>query len=278
MERYQITLAYDGTDFLGFQRQGAGRTVQAEVEAALRRLGWQGRTLLAAGRTDTGVHASGQVVAFDLEWKHGSEALGRALNAQLPRDVAVRAVAVAREDFHPRYDARLRSYRYQVYCEPERDPLRERYAWRVWPAVDFELLQAAARVLPGVHDFAAFGSPPRPEGSTVRVVYRAGWQAQQASGLLFEVSANAFLYHMVRRLVFIQVLAGQGQWSLKELESGVREAQPQAPGLAPPQGLVLSEVRYRLSAQELQMLEDAEGKWNILSASGEDDCGKDLRH
>ncbi len=277
MERYQITLAYDGTDFLGFQRQGAGRTVQAEVEAALRRLGWQGRALLAAGRTDTGVHASGQVIAFDLDWAHGPEALGRAMNAHLPRDVAVRAVAVVGGNFHPRYDARLRSYRYQIYCEPDRDPLRERYAWRVWPAVDDELLQAAAQLLPGVHDYAAFGSPPRPESSTLRVVYRAGWQAQ-ASGLLFEVSANAFLYHMVRRLVFIQVLTGQGLWSLEALESGVREAQPQAPGLAPPQGLVLSNVRYNLSAQEQQMLDEAESKWNILSASGEDDCGQDLRH
>ncbi len=277
MERYQITLAYDGTDFLGFQRQGAGRTVQAEVEAALRQLGWQGRALLAAGRTDSGVHASGQVIAFDLDWTHGPEALGRAMNAHLPNDVAVREVAVAEEGFHPRYNARLRSYRYQIYCEPERDPLSERYAWRVWPAVHVELLQAAARLLPGVHDYAAFGSPPRPAGSTMRVVYRAGWQAQ-ASGLLFEVSANAFLYHMVRHLVFIQVLTGQGLWSLEALKSGVREAQPQAPGLAPPQGLVLSEVRYQLNAQEQEMFAEAESKWNILSASGEDDCGKDLRH
>ncbi len=277
MERYQITLAYDGTDFLGFQRQGAGRTVQAEVEAALSQLGWQGRALLGAGRTDSGVHAFGQVIAFDLDWKHGPEALGRALNAHLPRDVAVRAVNVAAADFHPRSDARLRSYRYQIYCEPERDPLRERYAWRVWPAVDVELLHAAAQLLPGVRDYAAFGSPPRPGGNTVRVIYRAGWRAQ-ASGLLFEVSANAFLYHMVRRLVFIQVLTGQRQWSLEALESGVCEAQPQAPGLAPPQGLVLSEVRYTLSAEEQQMLDNAMGKWNSLSASGEDDCGKDLRH
>ena len=93
MARYQVTLAYDGTSFLGFQRQGEVRTVQLEVEKALRELGWQQDTLLAAGRTDTGVHASGQVIAFDLDWGHDPQALCRALNAKLPKDVAARAAS-----------------------------------------------------------------------------------------------------------------------------------------------------------------------------------------
>jgi tRNA pseudouridine38-40 synthase len=277
MARYKITLAYDGTDFLGFQRQGSGRTVQAEVEAALRRLNWPGRTILAAGRTDTGVHAAGQVIALDLDWSHGPEALGRALNAQLPQDISVRGIAPAADDFHPRYDARVRSYQYHIYCDPERDPLRERYAWRVWPAMDIDRLQAASNLFPGAHDFAAFGAPPRAEGSTVRIVYRAGWKAQ-ASGLLFEVSANAFLYHMVRRLVFLQVLVGQERLSLEALESAILKTQPQTPGLAPPHGLVLSEVKYTLNEQENQVLIDADGQLISWSASGEDDSGKDLRH
>jgi tRNA pseudouridine38-40 synthase len=277
MARYKITLAYDGTGFLGFQRQGSGRTVQAEVEEALRQLNWQGRTLLAAGRTDTGVHAAGQVIAVDLDWLHEPEALGRALNAHLPQDAAVREVAVVADDFHPRYDARVRSYHYQVYCQPDRHPLKDRYAWRVWPALDLDRLQAAARLFTGAHDFAAFGTPPRPDGSTVRIVYRAGWKAQ-ASGLLFEVSANAFLYHMVRRLVFLQVLVGQKQLSLEALERAITAAQPQTPGLAPPHGLVLAEVRYTLNEQENQVLIDADGQWMSWSASGEDDSGKDLRH
>src|SRR5512146_2263179 len=101
MERYKVILAYDGTDFFGFQRQGETRTVQLEVEAALRKLNWQGSTILSAGRTDSGVHATGHVIAFDLEWKHGLERLGRALNASLPKDVVVRAIEVAPADFHP---------------------------------------------------------------------------------------------------------------------------------------------------------------------------------
>jgi tRNA pseudouridine38-40 synthase len=111
----------------------------------------------------------------------------------------------------------------------------------------------------------------------VRIVYRADWKAQ-ASGLLFEVSANAFLYHMVRRLVFLQVLVGQERLSLDSLKRAISETQPQTPGLAPPHGLVLSEVCYTLNEQENQVLIEADGQWKTWSASGEDDSGKDLRH
>ena len=269
MARYQVTLAYDGTHFLGFQRQGKSRTVQVVVEAALRQLGWQGKTLLAAGRTDTGVHASGQVIAFDLDWTHDLAALGRAMNANLPQDVAVQLVAVAADDFHPRFDARSRTYQYRVYCEPNRSPLHDRFAWRVWPAAALEKLQVAASLFEGTYDFAAFGTPPRVNGSTIRTVYRANWE-RLSGGLLFEITANAYLYHMVRRIVFLQVLAGQGHLDLAELKLGIEAAQPQTPGLAPPQGLALTKVNYAASEQELNGFR--------IIASGEDDRGKDLRH
>jgi tRNA pseudouridine38-40 synthase len=243
MARYQTILAYDGTHFLGLQRSGSLRTVQGEVEAALRRLGWQGQTILYAGRTDTGVHASGQVIAFDLEWSHTCGELLRALNANLPEDIAVKALQEAAADFHPRYHATRRCYQYRIFCQPQRDPLKERYAWRVWPAVDEQRLHEAARLLLGIHDFAAFGTPPRTGGSTVRMIYDAVWKLEP-QGLLFEVAANAFLYHMVRRLVFLQVQVGQNRLDLKQLALAVETAQPQTPGLAPPHGLVLVEVNY----------------------------------
>jgi tRNA pseudouridine38-40 synthase len=243
MARYQIILAYDGTDFKGFQRQAKARTVQSEIESALSQLGWHDRAILFAGRTDTGVHGEGQVIAFDLEWNHSAEELGRALNAYLPDDVAARSVREAAPTFHPRFDAKGRTYHYRIYCGPDRDPLRERFAWRVWPDVDLALLQQAARLLTGIHDFAAFGTPPRPQGSTVREVFRASWEPQ-AGGLLFEVSANAFLYHMVRRCVHLQVQVGQGRLELEYLAQAVQAARPQPPGLAPAHGLVLKEVWY----------------------------------
>ncbi len=255
MERYKVTLAYDGTLFYGFQRQGTTRTVQLEVEAALRRLNWQGRTILSSGRTDTGVHAAGQVIAFDLEWAHGPEELGRALNANLPGDVAVKMVEIVQADFHPRYSATERCYQYHIWFAHARDPLQDRYAWRVWPPCEPERLQAAALLLHGTHDFAAFGTPPRPGGSTIRTVFQAEWQTRE-EGMRFQVTANAFLYHMVRRMVFLQVLAGQGRISLEALQGAIEAPQsqvaPLTPGLAPPQGLVLKEVHYAGNRQVTQ--------------------------
>ena len=266
MEHYQVNIAYDGTDFQGFQRQGSRRTVQSVVEGALRQLGWQDRVILYAGRTDTGVHAAGQVIAFDLQWEHTPEELGQALNAHLPKDVAVQGVKVASCDFHPRYDALARTYRYRLYCQAKPDPLRERYAGRVWPEVQANLLQSAARSVEGTHDFAAFGSPLKPGGSTIRVVYKAGWQ-QAGDEWIFEVTANAFLYRMVRRLVFLQVQVAQRRLSLDALANALENPTPLIPGLAKPNGLVLERVIYA----EDRLI--PEGLEQPLSASGEEDCG-----
>ena len=277
MVRYQIILAYDGTDFQGFQRQGSARTVQLVVEEALRSLNWQGRTILAAGRTDTGVHAAGQVIAFELEWAHSTVKLGRAINANLPHDVAVKDVQLAADDFHPRYSARARSYRYHLYCQPERNPLYDRYAWRLWPDVDPDKLHQAAELLPGTHDFAAFGTPPRPGGSTIRNVYQASWlpYAGESGGLLFEVTANAFLYRMVRRMVWLQVMVGLNRLELDKLARAIDESQPQTSGLAPACGLVLWKVWYD-TGQENEERFQAE-VISSLAASGEDDRGQNLR-
>jgi tRNA pseudouridine38-40 synthase len=249
MARYQIILAYDGTDFLGSQRQANSRTVQSELEKALRKLGWHERTVYLAGRTDTGTHAVGQVAAFDIDWGHGLEKLQDALNAHLPRDMAVREVKATADHFHPRFDASSRRYRYRLFCANVRDPLRERYAWRVWPAVTD--LMSLADVWLGRHDFAAFGSAPRAGGSTVRTVLAAGWQ-QQDDEWIFEIQADAFLYRMVRRLVYVQVTVGQARLSANTLAGALderldirQEVQAQIPAsLAPACGLTLVEVRY----------------------------------
>src|SRR5664280_171622 len=249
MARYHIILAYDGTNFLGSQRQADSRTVQSELEKALRKLGWHAKTVYLAGRTDTGTHASGQVAAFDFDWLHDLQKLQEALNANLPSDMAVRAVKVASDDFHPRFNAGSRCYRYRLFCASVRDPLRERYAWRVWPAVND--LAELADIWPGRHDFAAFGSPPRSGGSTFRTVMAAGWQSH-ADEWIFEIRADAFLYRMVRRLVYAQVAVGQGRLSAGMLLQALDDrselghaARSQIPAsLAPASGLTLVEVRY----------------------------------
>ncbi|MEX2161511.1 MAG: tRNA pseudouridine(38-40) synthase TruA [Anaerolineales bacterium] len=242
--RYKVVLAYDGTAFSGMQRQDNGRSVQGEVEAALRPLGWTGKAILAAGRTDAGVHARGQVIAFDLAWKHGPEGLLKALNAGLPADVAACEASVTPADFHPRFEARARTYEYRLFCQPQRDPLRERYAWRAWPPVKLGRLQAAAKMLRGEHDFAAFGSPPKTGGKTVRKVTRAAWRKTGDDEFVFDVRANAFLYHMVRRMVGLQVKVGQGAAEVADVGRAVSTPAGKVRELAPPQGLYLVAVEY----------------------------------
>ena len=180
---------------------------------------------------------------------HDLQKLQDALNAHLPRDMAVREVQAAADDFHPRFDASSRCYRYRLFCAGVRDPLRERYAWRVWPAVTD--LAPLAGIWPGRHDFAAFGTPPHAGGSTLRTVMSAKWQ-QQADEWTFEIRADAFLYRMVRRLVYAQVAVGQGRLLTKTLLQALDDrselgqvARSQIPAsLAPASGLTLLEVRY----------------------------------
>ncbi|MEA3350004.1 MAG: tRNA pseudouridine(38-40) synthase TruA [Chloroflexota bacterium] len=244
MARYKIILAYDGTRFHGSQRQREVRTVQGEVEEALRKLDWVDKSTLFAGRTDAGVHASGQVAVFDLEWRHPPEDLMNALNANLPDDVAVRRIAETASTFHPRYDAVSRKYSYRVIFDPQPHPLEERYAWRVWPPAELIRLQAAAKAFLGIKDFAAFGRAMKHGGITIREVMAVNWYHDN-NYLIFEITANAFLYHMVRRLVYTQMMVGQENLSIDEinLRLQVPDTLP-IHGLAPPQGLSLVEVRY----------------------------------
>jgi len=244
MVRYQVILAYDGTQFHGSQRQLEVRTVQGVFEDTLRELNWAGESIMLAGRTDSGVHAMGQVLAFDLVWRHPPEDLRNALNALLPSDLSVRKVAECNPEFHPRYNALSRSYRYRILLEPVRNPLEERFSWRVWPTPAWDRLQATSELFLGIHDFAAFGSPMRARGSTVREIIAAGWQHVN-DYLVFTVTANAFLYHMVRRLVHVQVMVGQGGLQIDDILKYLETPDgPPIQGLAPPQGLTLIEVKY----------------------------------
>lgn len=248
MARYQLILAYDGTDFYGFQRQGNTRTVQSAVEKALNELGWQEETILFAGRTDTGVHANGQVISFTLNWQHDDADLPNALNAKLPADVAVRNISQVKADFHPRYEASSRSYIYRIYQLPDRHPLMERFAWRVWPLLNPEALQKAATVFTGRHDFSSFGRPMKPGSSTIREIFEGRW-IKTEPGWEYHISANAFLYHMVRRLVFVQVEAARNNVNLAELKESFTNPQRLNPGLAPAHGLTLDRVSYETKTQ-----------------------------
>jgi len=245
MARYQVILAYDGSGFTGSQRQANSRTVQGELENALHALGWSERSVLMAGRTDTGVHATGQVAAFDFDgWTHPVAKMLKALNAKLPPDLAVKDLRPAPAEFHPRFDAVSRSYRYRLFNEPIRDPLREKFAWRVWPRLDGEALKRDAELFLGTHDFAAFGSPTSEKGTTVRTVTGSEWRKKQDGEWQFEVRADAFLYRMVRRLVFVQVALAQGKAAVKDVQQALTGRGTLPSGLAPAHGLTLVDVEY----------------------------------
>ena len=244
MARYQVILAYDGTGFQGSQRQVNIRTVQGELEKSLRKYGWSGKSVLMAGRTDTGVHATGQVAAFEMDWTYTEDKLLRALNADLPPDIAIRTLTAAPEDFHPRFDAIARKYSYRLFCESIRNPLREKLAWRVWPVFEESVLQQTADLFLGTHDFAAFGSRTTPKGTTVRTVTKTEWRKMPDGEWQFEIQADAFLFRMVRRMVFVQVAVAQGRCSAKDVQNALSKQKALLSGLAPAHGLTLTEVTY----------------------------------
>jgi tRNA pseudouridine38-40 synthase len=241
--KFRATVSYDGTAFGGFQRQVNARSVQGEIEAALEKISGKQVGVVGAGRTDAGVHATGQVIAFGLDWSHGAEALTKAINVSLPMDVAVREVAECDERFHPRFDAVSRTYEYTIEIARVRRPLTRLYAWQLEQDLEVSSMAEAARHLIGQHDFAAFGSATSGE-STVRKVFCAEWERTQ-EWLKFTIEANGFLFRMVRRIVASLVRAGQGKISPDEVrEILLSRDGNQAKGAAPACGLNLVSVKY----------------------------------
>ncbi len=240
-------LEYDGTEFIGFQRQKHGRSVQEELERALGEFGQKPVRIVGGGRTDAGVHAAGQTASFKIEWTHDLETLQRAINAKLPRDLAVKSLRVVPENFSARYSAQSRVYDYTIWNYPVRSPLGERYRWWIAERLDVASMMAASQLLIGTHDFCAFGTSPR-GGSTVREMKGAAvWRA--AEQVICNFEANAFLYRMVRRLVGTLVQVGRGDIGLNEFRE-VLEQKRRAGDAAPAQGLCLSAIKYDFDNNE----------------------------
>jgi tRNA pseudouridine38-40 synthase len=246
MRRFRATLAYDGTGYQGYQIQTNAPSVQGRVEAALEKVFKESIKTVAAGRTDTGVHATGQVIAFDAEWNHDEATLLKAINLYLPVDIALQDI-VQQAGFHPRFDALSRTYRYVVAVVDVRQPLLAWRAWQMQDKLDVVAMQRVAALILGEHDFAAFGNPPKGE-NTVRTVFRSEWQEESTPlgwFYRYEIEATAYLHHMVRRLVGNQIAVGAGRLSLEDFTSLLRSQDlAQNKWIAPPQGLTLTKVRY----------------------------------
>lgn len=252
MARYRADLAYDGTHYLGFQRQaGDAPTIQGSVEAALERVTGQPVAIMGAGRTDTGVHATGQVIAFDVEWQHTTHNLWRAINAKLPEAIVLQSLVETEASFHPRFDAQSRMYEYSLVVAPVRQPLLSLYSWLVpnKTLLDLDTMQIAAASLIGTHDFATFGQPPQGE-NTIREVKQSKLVivsdlAPEGQLIRYQIEANAFLYRMVRRIVGALVRLGLGKLSLDVFETAFRAADGSWPNqTAPAHGLCLTKVNY----------------------------------
>jgi tRNA pseudouridine38-40 synthase len=248
MSRVRLTLEYDGTDFAGFQTQGKGeRTVQGELEAALTQIsGVETLRIHGAGRTDAGVHALGQVAHFDVNWKISEEKIAGALNAHLPRDISVRKAEQVEQEFHARFSATSRTYRYAILNRPQPSALLTRYVWHVTKPLSVEQMQEAGRTLSGTHDFATFGQPDALGKSTVRFVERISVRPfKRGEYLLVTVRGNAFLRQMVRSLVGTLVMVGQERLSVGGVEELLRACDRRAcPPIAPARGLCLVNVSY----------------------------------
>ena len=251
MQRYVCRLAYDGTAYHGFQRQVDHQpTVQKAVEDALSNLAKQPLTISGAGRTDSGVHASGQVIAFKIDWHHAPQQLLKAVNANLPPDVVLQSIMLAPDDFHPRFSAQSRMYLYRILRAPTRDPLRRNRVWQWHSDLDTAAMQLCASYLAGTHDFATFGTPPQ-GNNTVRTVRHAYFESVRDE-LYFNITANAFLKRMVRSIVGTLVDVGRGKMSGAAFQQALYAGQRSESGSsAPPQGLTLTRVVYESEIDRL---------------------------
>lgn len=242
--RYKLTIAYDGTAYHGWQLQPGRRTVQGVLEEAILRLTGEERRVAASGRTDAGVHAEGQVVAFDLERAWEARRLQLALNAVTAGDLAVKSVEAVADEFDPRRWASRRRYVYTIWNTSWDSPFHRRYAWRVGVSLDVGEMQRAASCLLGEHDFTSFRAAGCDAESPVRRIFRSDLR-QDGERIEYTIEATAFLRHMVRNVVGTLVEVGRGKRkadSIPELLAA-RDRTLAAP-TAPPRGLSLVEVRY----------------------------------
>lgn len=246
---FKLTIAYDGREFEGWQRQNTKRTVQHEMEKALARLMGRHITLLASGRTDAGVHAMGQVVSFDADTRHSTETIRRALCNYLPEDISILRVQEMAGKFRSVADSIRKRYRYVLQDGQKRDVFARHYAWHSWRVLNVEAMRQAAQPLIGTHDFVAFeGSGSRRVG-TVRTIYDLTVERlpdPHFGRVQIEIEADGFLYNMVRNIVGTLVDVGQAKRPITHAKDALESKDRTRAGMtAPPQGLYLLWVECR---------------------------------
>ncbi len=240
----KLVLEYDGTNYCGWQIQNGQDSIQARIEAALELIFSAPVRLYAAGRTDAGVHARGQVATLRQPRPFDAGELKRALNATLPYDIVVLDAAEVSDNFDPRRDARLRVYEYRVLNRTTRSAFEHRFAWLVRDLLDLDALNDAAREFIGEHDFAAFRTLGTELKSTVRRVDVSQWR-REGETLTYRIEATGFLRHQVRTMVGAMIEAGRHKLTPGDVRALLASRdRAHAPAAVPPSGLFLVEVRY----------------------------------
>lgn len=243
----KLTLEYDGTEYVGWQRQASGTSIQGLLEDALRPIEGGAVTVHGAGRTDAGVHALGQVASVRLTATLDAPTLARALNAVLPQDVRVASAEVVPDDFHARFSATGKVYDYRIVCGPYVSPFLRRYVWHVPPQPDRTVMREAADALVGQHDFAAFQGAGSDVHTSVRTVRRIDWAGTGGPDdpLVMRIEGDGFLRHMVRTIAGTLVEIGLGRWPPGAIP-GILASKDRARAgtTAPASGLFLREVLY----------------------------------
>ena len=245
--RIALILEYDGTNYAGFQLQDNKPTIQGEVEKALTGLTLNQTRIHGAGRTDAGVHAKAQVAAFATDVGLPCDTFVRGINHFLPTDIAVQSAYEVSPDFDPRRDAKSRTYRYTILCRSTPSPLEERHAFRVEKPLDVDAMNCALKSIEGIHDFSRLTVSPEPGTTTVREVFDT--QIWEDHGTItFEIKANAFLRHQMRRIAGMLVQTGSQQMSMGSvraiLDDHSKTNRQSAIPTLPPQGLCLINVAY----------------------------------
>ena len=243
--RVGLIIEYEGTRYNGFQLQTNGPSVQGEIEQGLKQLTGKHIRIYGAGRTDSGVHALGQVVAFDTNSEIPLARFITGLNFYLPDDIAVKSAHKVNNDFNPRHEAQSRKYRYTILNSLTRSPLDRRFTYLVNKRLNYEIMNQAAKKLIGTRDFAPFSGPLQKEGvKTVRTIYCSG-VVHLGTKILFEIRGSSFLPQQVRRIVGTLLKLGQGKMLLDEfLDIANSTFRGAAVNLVPPHGLCLVEVTY----------------------------------
>jgi tRNA pseudouridine38-40 synthase len=245
MRTIKLLIEYDGTNYLGWQVQAKGLTIQGVIEEKLALLTGEPVRLVGSGRTDSGVHAFEQVAHFKTKSGMALPSMQRALNSLLPHDIVMKRVEEAGEDFHARKQARSKIYEYRILNRPIRSVFDHGYVWHIPQKLDLRGMRQATRHLAGEHDFSSFRSVGTPTQTAVRRVIRAEWKKEKNGLLRFEIEATGFLKQMVRAIVGTLVEAGKGKISPVEFQKILESKDRKKAGpTAPAQGLFLKEVKY----------------------------------